>query len=125
MVQIKVSLGELVDKISILMIKQKKITDQQKLTFINDELKTLKETLDELNLDGIQKFLDELITVNEQLWDIEDDIRDKERQKKFDEEFIELARKVYVTNDQRFSIKNNCNTSYGSQLREVKSYQKY
>ncbi len=124
-IKIDVSLGELVDKISILRIKQKFITDQEKLGHVNKEESVLTGTLEELNLDGIEEFLQELVDVNSKLWKIEDDIRDKERNKTFDQEFIELARAVYVTNDQRFDVKNRINSKYQSGLREVKSYQEY
>lgn len=124
-IKVDVSLGELVDKISILRIKQKFITDQEKLAHVNKEESVLSKTLQELELDGIQAFLEELVEVNSKLWKIEDDIRDKERSKSFDQEFIDLARAVYVTNDQRFDVKNRINSQYQSGLREVKSYQDY
>jgi len=120
-----VSLGELVDKLSILKIKQKFIEDQEKLGFIKVEEIELNKALNELNLDGIDAFLDELVEVNSKLWKIEDDIRDKERDSEFDDEFIRLARAVYVTNDERFRVKNDINTKYGSNIKEVKSYKKY
>lgn len=124
-VQCSVSLGELVDKISILVIKQKHIKDEQKLIHVRKEEQVLRQTMNGLGLDGIQGFLDRLVDVNSVLWKIEDDIREKERQKKFDQEFIELARAVYVTNDQRFKVKNEINERFGSELREVKSYKEY
>lgn len=124
-VQCSVSLGELVDKISILVIKQKHIKDEQKLIHVRKEEQVLRQTMNALGLDGIQGFLDRLVDVNSVLWKIEDDIREKERQKKFDQEFIELARSVYVTNDQRFKVKNEINERFGSELREVKSYKEY
>lgn len=124
-IKVDVSLGELVDKISILRIKQKFITDQEKLGHVNKEEAVLTEILNALNLEGISPFLEELVEVNTKLWKIEDDIRDKERDKEFDEKFIELARAVYVTNDQRFDVKNRINSKFDSGLREVKSYQEY
>ena len=124
-IKVDVSLGELVDKISILRIKQKFITDTEKLSHVNKEEQVLSQTLFELKLEGITPFLEELVKVNTKLWKIEDDIRDKERDKEFDQKFIELARAVYVTNDQRFDVKNRINSKFDSGLREVKSYQKY
>lgn len=124
-VQCSVSLGELVDKISILVIKQRHIKDEQKLVHVRKEEQVLRQTMNGLGLEGIQSFLDRLVDINSVLWKIEDDIREKERQKKFDQEFIELARAVYVTNDQRFKVKNEINERFGSELREVKSYKEY
>lgn len=120
-----VSLGELVDKISILVIKQRHIKDELKLGHVKKEETTLRQTLNALKLEGMDLFLDRLVEINSTLWKIEDDIREKERQKKFDTEFIELARAVYVTNDQRFKVKNEINEKFGSELREVKSYKEY
>ena len=120
-----VSLGELVDKISILVMKGRNIKDQAKLTHIKKEEMSLRQTLDSLKLQGMEPFLDRLVEINSTLWKIEDDIREKERQKKFDQEFIELARAVYVTNDQRFKVKNEINTKFGSEFQEVKSYKEY
>ncbi|MCO4792104.1 MAG: hypothetical protein KC493_00215 [Bacteriovoracaceae bacterium] len=124
-VTVEVPLGELVDKLSILRIKQKFITDEEKLIHVNKEESVLTKTLADLKLEGIETFLNDLIEVNTKLWKIEDDIRDKERSKKFDQEFIDLARAVYVTNDLRFEAKGRVNDHFGSGLQEVKSYQKY
>lgn len=121
----KVSLGELVDKLSILKIKQKFINDPKKLDDVAKEAMALEETLAGLNLEGVGHHLEQLIEVNTKLWKIEDDIREKERSKEFDEKFIELARAVYVTNDERFARKNRVNETYGSELKEVKSYEEY
>ena len=121
----EISLGELVDKISILRIKLQKITDAEKLGHVQKEEKTLSETLTSLKLDNIDFHLNQMIDVNLKLWKIEDDIRDLERDKDFGEEFIRLARAVYVTNDERFKRKNTINTNYKSGLVEVKSYQDY
>ena len=103
---VNVSLGELVDKITILRIKSKKIREEGKALLIRDELGALEKSLNELELDKvmIEGFLKDLEEVNTQLWEIEDAIREKERCKEFDAEFIELARKVYLTNDNRFLI---------------------
>lgn len=124
-VQCEVSLGELLDKLSILYIKNKKITDETKLKHVRLEIEKLEETLKGLALDGYQELLAELEKINLKLWVIEDDIRDKERNKEFDQQFIELARAVYITNDQRFECKNKINKKYSSTIVEVKSYQQY
>jgi hypothetical protein len=120
--KVEVSLGEVFDKISILIIKLIKIKNVEKLTHIKNELLTLLNAVDFNNLKNKQDFLD-LISTNAALWDIEDNIRIKERAKEFDEEFIDLARSVYITNDKRFSIKNNINVNNSSTLNEVKSYE--
>lgn len=125
MVQVEVSLGELVDKLSILEIKSQKITDTEKLKHVAKERQSLQDTLNKLGLEGVEKFQKELFAVNSELWDIEDRIREKERNGQFDEEFIEIARSVYVTNDKRFEVKDRCNRHFGSALQEVKSYEKY
>ena len=121
-----ISLGELVDKISILIIKDKNIDDLDKKNHVNKELSFLKETLKKYIKDEeIKYYLDELIEINSKLWVIEDDIRDCERNKKFDQKFIDLARSVYFTNDLRAEIKSKINKNFGSELVEVKSYEKY
>jgi len=121
-----ISLGELIDKISILIIKKKNITDQKKLDFIKEELQILQSTLDEsLDKKKIEFYLNELISINSQLWKIEDEIRDCERGKNFDQKFIDLARSVYITNDKRSDIKLEINNFFGSKLVEVKSYERY
>ncbi len=121
----EISLGELVDKISILKIKQLNIKDPEKLIHVKKEVDILMKQLSTFNLQGIERHLEKMIEVNSQLWKIEDDIRDKERAQEFDNKFIELARAVYVTNDERFKKKNCINEEYQSQIFEVKSYQKY
>lgn len=121
----EISLGELVDKIAILKIKSQKITDQEKLIHVKREEETLSKTLASLNLDNINYHLDQMIEVNLKLWVIEDDIRDCERDKDFGQKFIDLARAVYITNDERFRRKNTINTTYKSGLVEVKSYKDY
>ena len=121
-----ISLGELVDKISILHIKHKNIKDDEKLKLIREELKLLTITLDgHLKKNDIQEFLDALIKINSELWIIEDQIRDCERSKKFDEKFTSLARSVYITNDKRSEIKLDINKKFGSEIVEVKSYEEY
>lgn len=124
-IQCEISLGELVDKISILKIKLQKITDSEKLVHVKKEESSLTQTLNSLKLPGIEKHLEQMIEVNLQLWKIEDDIRDLERAKTFNDEFIRLARAVYITNDERFKRKNLINSTYHSGLVEVKSYKDY
>ena len=121
-----ISLGELIDKISILVIKEKKITDEKKNNLIREELTLLKKTLNEAaNNNSINNYLNKLIDVNSTLWKIEDEIRDCEKNKKFNQKFIELARSVYITNDRRAEIKLEINNKFGSKIVEVKSYTKY
>ncbi len=120
-----VSLGELVDKISILMIKEELIKDESAQELIGKELLMLKSTLSELKLEGIETNLRELKEINQKLWVIEDEIREEERASRFGKRFIELARAVYKTNDQRFLSKKKVNDRFGSNFEEVKSYKKY
>ena len=121
-----ISLGELVDKISILMVKKKNIKNDYKLDQVNKELNYLQETLNNhVTKDEIDVFLNSLIDINSKLWIIEDDIRDCERKKQFDQKFIDLARSVYFTNDKRANIKLDINNKFGSELVEVKSYEEY
>ena len=121
-----VSLGELVDKISILYIKNINIKDDEKLKLIREEFELLSTTLnDHIKKDDIQKYLDSLIEINSKLWIIEDDIRDCERNKNFGQKFIDLARSVYFTNDKRSEVKLNINKKFGSKIIEVKSYEEY
>ena len=121
-----VSLGELVDKISILHIKNINIKDYEKLKLIREELGLLNTVLHEqIKKDDIKKYLDSLIEINSKLWVIEDEIRDCERNKKFDQNFIDLARSVYFTNDKRSELKLNINQKFGSKIIEVKSYEEY
>ena len=121
-----VSLGELVDKISILIVKQKNILNPSKLNQVKTELKYLQETLsNHVTKDKIDNYLNSLIDINSKLWRIEDDIRNCERKKQFDQKFIDLARSVYFTNDKRAKIKLDINNKFGSELVEVKSYEEY
>ena len=121
-----VSLGELVDKISILHIKNLNIKDSEKLKLVKEELLLLNKTLDDhINRNDIQQHLDSLIAINSKLWVIEDDIRDCERNKIFDQKFIDLARSVYITNDKRSAVKLEINKKFGSKIIEVKSYEQY
>ena len=126
--KIEVSNGEILDKITILVIKSKMITDPVKLKNINNELDELKSFLDVVGYESnitVNSLVKELQSVNEKLWVIEDKLRDKEKLKEFDDEFIELARGVYFTNDERARIKKNLNEVTNSKLVEEKSYQKY
>ena len=121
-----VSLGELIDKISILHIKNINIKDEEKLKLIREELELLNQTLNRhIKNNDIQNYLDSLIEINSKLWVIEDDIRDCERKKKFDQTFIDLARSVYFTNDKRSEVKLEINKKFGSKIIEVKSYEEY
>jgi len=121
-----VSLGELVDKISILHIKNINIKDTEKLKLVKEELLLLNKTLDDhINRNDIQQHLDSLIAINSKLWVIEDDIRDCERNKIFNQKFVDLARSVYFTNDERSEVKLEINKKFGSKIIEVKSYEQY
>jgi hypothetical protein len=122
--KIEVSTGEIVDKLSILHIKKQNITDEQKLVNVNNEYLYLHDIVfSELNITE-EDFL-EMVSINKELWVIEDDIRDKEYKKEFDSIFIELARSVYVTNDKRAEFKKKINLKYGSLFVEEKSYFNY
>ncbi len=123
----EISVGELLDKISILKIKSLKIKDEKKLKNINKELAALNIIVDESlgSYKALGKRSNELMEVNLKLWSIEDEIREKERNKSFDKSFIELARSVYITNDKRFDIKNKINKESGSSFSEEKSYEQY
>ncbi|PID68178.1 MAG: hypothetical protein CR968_02845 [Flavobacteriia bacterium] len=122
--KIEVSNGEIVDKLTIIELKLKYIQDKTK----RKNLKTEYEVLDKAVAQIIAKdheLYQELLSINQELWDIEDTIRDLERQKDFGEKFIETARAVYFTNDRRSEVKKKINELTGSQLIEEKSYQKY
>ena len=121
-----VSLGELLDKISILIIKEKNIVYSQKRYHIKNELDLLNKTLENsISRSQVQKYIERLIAINSELWFIEDDIRDCEKKKQFDQKFIDLARSIYIKNDKRSEIKLEINKKFGSKLVEVKSYEKY
>jgi hypothetical protein len=126
--KVEISNGELLDKITILELKLLKIEDEKKLDNIMTEFDTLNPLVQELfeKFGGqLQNHYLELARINGLLWDIEDWIRDCEREKRFDEEFIQLARSVYVTNDQRSEVKKLINITTGSDLVEEKSYKDY
>ena len=125
---VEISNGELLDKISILELKLLKIEDKEKLVNIQKEFDTLNPLVVDLfeQHDGqLQNHYLELAKINGQLWDIEDWIRDCEREKRFDKEFVELARSVYITNDKRCEVKKLINILTSSGLVEEKSYKKY
>jgi hypothetical protein len=124
---VPISPGELIDKITILEIKSQRMTDATKLHNVRTELRMLTETWNASGYAATDISADwaGLRGVNEQLWDIEDRIRDKERDGAFDAVFIELARAVYVTNDERAAIKKRINVTLGSALVEEKSYAEY
>tara|TARA_R110002049_G_scaffold136628_2_gene296396 strand:- start:693 stop:1076 length:384 start_codon:yes stop_codon:yes gene_type:complete len=124
-IMIEVSLGELVDKISILRLKKLNIKDPTKVNSASKEESILYESLKSLKLENIENHLEKLQKINAKLWKIEDDIRLKEKAKAFDDEFIKLARSVYVVNDERFKAKDDVNQAYGSNIVEVKSYEDY
>jgi hypothetical protein len=122
--KIEVSIGEIVDKLSILQIKKNNITEPAKLENVKKEYLYLHEIVFlELNIQ--YEDFQQLIFINDKLWTIEDSIRDKERLREFDDEFIFLARNVYKINDERAQVKKNINIKYGSEFVEEKSYTQY
>ena len=123
----EISVGELLDKISILEIKQKNIKDEQKIKIISKELESLNYSLkkDVRITDEIKSLYEDLKKINIKLWNIEDGKRDCERNGDFGEKFIQLARSVYIENDQRAKIKNKINVLSGSNISEVKSHDEY
>jgi uncharacterized protein DUF6165 len=126
-IKVPISPGEMLDKITILRIKSARMTDPSKLRNVRTELKTLQETWDSSVYARVDIAADEaaLLAVNERLWVIEDEIRDKEHAQAFDARFIELARAVYFANDERAAIKRRINIRLGSGLVEEKSYSNY
>jgi hypothetical protein len=126
MVTVPVSIGEMIDKLSILQVKKTKISDEIKLKFVNKEFEILHD-LSSIHLNNleIESLYHQLIKINSSLWDVEDKLRVLEKEKKFEGEFISLARKVYFTNDERFRLKNEINSITSSEIREVKDYVKY
>jgi len=122
--KIEVSIGEIIDKLSILQIKTSFIKDDEKLNNVKKEYDYLYNIVfNEMKIK--QSDFSNMVDINQVLWKIEDDIRDKERDKVFDTEFIELARSVYTTNDKRAEIKKKINLKYGSLFVEEKSYSNY
>jgi hypothetical protein len=126
-VRVPISPGELLDKITILRIKSTRMSDPDKLANVRVELQVLEETWrgSPYARTGIEADVNALLEVNERLWVIEDDIRDKERAQAFDAEFIRLARAVYFENDERAAIKRRINLKLGSSIVEEKSYAEY
>ena len=129
LIQAPISLGELIDKITILEIKAVNIGDESKLKNVKHELNILNDKVNELlDADGQAKLAplkQALKDINQELWIIEDDIRDCEYAKDFSDKFIQLARAVYVTNDKRAKVKKDINLAFGSELIEEKSYKDY
>tara|TARA_S200002703_G_scaffold156882_2_gene163464 strand:- start:349 stop:723 length:375 start_codon:yes stop_codon:yes gene_type:complete len=122
----KVPLGDAFDKMSILEIKAQNVTDSAKKANIENELVYIQEQLSQyFDSSELKKLYDSLKEINQALWDIEDSIRLKEKDKSFDQDFIDLARSVYVTNDKRAFIKKEINTLLGSEFVEEKIYEKY
>jgi hypothetical protein len=124
---VEVSVGELLDKISILEIKQEKIKDPEKLKFINDEFNILKDQLDQnvKSDDKLDKLFQSLKKINAKLWVIEDDKRMCEKNSDFKENFIKLSRDVHFLNDDRAKIKLEINNHTGSKIKEIKEYTNY
>ena len=126
MIHVPISVGELIDKLTILRVKQSKITDKQKLDYVNKEFNLLydmsKIYLEKPEIDSLYH---NLIDINLKLWDIEDRLRVLESESRFGGEFIDFARSVYITNDIRFKLKNEINKFTDSEIREVKEYVKY
>lgn len=126
MILVEVSIGEILDKLTILKIKKNNISDSEKLVHIQKEHDIL-DNISNIYLDSkeVKDLFDSLIEVNSKLWKIEDDLRDLESQKRFDNEFVEKARLVYMTNDARFELKNKINQLTKSGIQEQKGYKKY
>ncbi len=126
-VRVEISIGEFFDKLTILEIKRSRIEDAAKLENIDRELNGLNHLLEELPFSrkDVSDEVDELKAINEKLWVNEDELRDKESRKVFDDAFIELARAVYQTNDRRFEVKKTINLKLGSDFIEEKSYKPY
>lgn len=124
--KVEISNGELLDKFSILEIKMGNITDPSKLVNIENEYRELtNDCTDLLRSSSISSLYSELKSINQKLWNVEDDIRECERRKDFGQEFVSLAREVYFTNDERARVKKEINLVSGSSLVEEKSYQAY
>ena len=126
-IRVPISPGELIDKITILQIKSERITDPLKVANVRNELALLEATWRESAFATTDVDVEwaSLRRINEKLWDVEDLLRDKERNRTFDQEFIDLARAVYFTNDERAAVKREINTKLGSKIVEEKSYAKY
>jgi hypothetical protein len=126
MISIPVSIGEIIDKLSILQVKKNMITDEEKLTFVNKEFDLLNDlSSDFLSDSEIYDLYNKLCITNTKLWNIEDDLRVLEKNKSFGDDFVELARSVYFTNDERFELKNKINQKTNSSIKEIKEYVNY
>ena len=126
MINVPVSVGELIDKLSILQVKKTKVTNTEKLEYIKKEFELLYNLSAEfLNNNLIENLYHELVSTNSNLWEIEDRLRILEKDSRFEGEFIDMARKVYFTNDKRFELKNEINSLTSSEIREVKEYVDY
>lgn len=126
MLSVPVSVGELIDKLSILQVKKIKVTNPDKLLFINKEYDLLYEMSSEfLQIKDILQIYDDLINTNLKLWEVEDELRVIESTKNFDDTFTELARLVYYTNDERFRLKDKINSLTKSEIKEQKDYKEY
>ena len=122
----EISLGELADKITILEIKMKKIVDKESLHILNKEYQSLKAIdLKDINLDKYKQLFNELKSINEKLWDIENEKRLLEKNSDFGDKFVQISRAVHFNNDKRAEIKLKINKSFGSNIEEVKEYTKY
>jgi hypothetical protein len=126
MVNVPVSIGELIDKLSILQVKKIKVSNPDKLVFINKEYELLYNMSSEfLERKDISQIYDDLVNTNLKLWEVEDELRVIESAKNFNDVFIELARQVYYTNDERFRLKDKINNLTNSEVREQKDYKEY
>ena len=126
-IEIPISCGELVDKLTILQIKKIKIIEKNKLEQVNKEFEYLMKTYSDIlkKFPNLNEMYDRLYQINLKLWEIEDKVRMCEKNDKFDQSFIDLARNVYQTNDLRFTIKNEINEYLNSDVKEQKSYEQY
>ena len=126
MIHVPVSVGELIDKLSILQVKKLKITNPEGLKYVSEEFELLyNQSETYFQVSELKSLYESLTEVNSTLWDVEDKLRILVKEKKFEGEFISLARKVYFTNDERFRLKNEINSITSSEIREVKDYVKY
>tara|TARA_A100001035_G_scaffold280360_1_gene285924 strand:- start:23631 stop:24020 length:390 start_codon:yes stop_codon:yes gene_type:complete len=127
-IEIPVSVGELLDKLSIVEIKRMKIKNKEKLAYLNLEYELLNEkvkNIRKISEQDFDNFYSSLMEINSKLWDIEDEIRALEGKKQFDQDFIDLARNVYITNDMRFEVKSDINKYFGSTIVEQKELKNY
>ena len=127
-IEIPVSVGELLDKLSIVEIKRMKIKNKEKLAYLNLEYELLNEkvkNIRKISEQDFDNFYSSLMEINSKLWDIEDEIRALEGKKQFDQDFIDLARNVYITNDMRFEVKSDINKYFGSTILEQKKLKNY